>query len=131
MKPETETRIAQLMADVARLSNQVVDLQNERDELVAQVENIRKIFPLNFLVGCEGYLNYPITQYNKVVDCFNETPAQCLRDIQAEAALAGFYEGIKYGGDRMSDEYIDEVAEQYAAKVREVGNKTINQTEGN
>lgn len=55
---------------------------------------------------------------------------QHLRDRDAEAGRAGFYEGIKYDSDSMSDEYIDAVADEYAAKVREGDNRTINQAEG-
>jgi hypothetical protein len=62
-------------------------------ELVAMVEALRQLFPLRVLLGCDDHLNYPIRQYNDVVEQFNKTPTQHLRDRAAEVVK----EWIKIG----------------------------------
>jgi hypothetical protein len=41
------------------------------------------------------------------------------RQVKAEAGRAGFYEGLKYDADQMDDEYIAEVAGDYAERIRQ------------
>lgn len=71
------------------------ELLAERDALASQIENLRSLFPLDYLVGCDGFLNYPTKKYNNVVDVFNSTPAKCLAEIKADAAEVAYYNGFK------------------------------------
>ena len=138
------------MADVARLSNQVVDLQNERDALMTQNAELVKALrdQLNDCINFDGgKLTDVIMEHSSKI--LKSTPAQCLRDIQADAVNtlqldeydAGFLNDFGGGNvgwwqDYMRSElgraydYYQVQIQQYAAKVREGGNKTINQTEG-
>lgn len=60
-------------------------------------------------------------------DFLNETPQQCLRDLQADAGLIGFIGGFKRSGEGFNGEYgasekcIFELASEYAEKVRQGG----------
>ena len=71
------------------LSAHINSINTQNAELVALVESLRKLFPLKVLVGCDGHLSYPVSQYNDVVEVFNKTPAQHLRDRDAEVGRAG------------------------------------------
>ena len=92
MKPETETRllqhrlqnaerrIPQFIADISRLSNQVIDLQNERDGLVAEVRRTKNELRQKELIHI-GYTNHAqvkyVTEGNEEAAIFPDTEHEC------------------------------------------------------
>lgn len=86
-----QDRIEYFKNEISRLSNQVVDLLNERDQLEAQVQELRED-----LARCRHQASYCIggvealqEQLSKIRLISNKalasTPAQCLAEIKAQA----------------------------------------------
>lgn len=115
-------RIEYFKEQIARLSNQVVDLQNERDALAAQVERMSTFIKLSAKKR-EGVAEVEPTFWN-LLRVANESPQQHLAEIRAEAGRAGFVAGYM-STVQFDDGYellwANNEANQYAAKLRQGG----------
>jgi hypothetical protein len=122
MKPETETRITQLMADVVtQLMADVLTLQSDRHALMAQNAELVKALrdQLNDCINFDGgKLTDVIMEHSSKI--LKSTPAQCLRDIQARAGRAGFIACSTWLSNEDDGRHTAaEAADEYAAKVQE------------
>jgi len=92
-------------------------LKAERDALAAQVETL--LTAIDYVISGRG-------DYTDLSEAMESTPAQCLSDIKAEAARAGFIEGgymwSDYTGKSQHKlDYLIDIeadAAEYAAKIR-------------
>lgn len=83
-----QERIEYFMAEIARLSNQVVDLQNERDDLAATVNTLK----MAIMSNC---YDDPSTSGKRLMELANATPQQHLAQIRAKAGRAGYMRCVK------------------------------------
>lgn len=128
-----EQRIEYFMSEIARLSNQVVDLQDERDALAAQVEALRSQLQVaHDCVTCAdetGYvqdvgfvdLEQVALEISRVLAL---TPQQHLAEIRAEAGRVGFVAGAVAMERRQvftEDFNLSNAANQYADSIRQEG----------
>lgn len=121
-----EQRIEYFMSEIARLSNQVVDLQDERDALAAQVEALKLIvaahereLPNLLNKSNEDKLYLPLSvAMNTIVDA-QELRQKEITKIRAEAGWVGFVRG--YESFSLSHEPNDKLilADQYADSIRQ------------
>lgn len=85
-----EQRIEYFMSEIARLSNQVVDLQNERDALAAQVEALRdKLSEVVALLDVDGMtaVQWLLDNCPEIESLINIEPEQHLAEIRAQAVI--------------------------------------------
>lgn len=119
-----EQRIEYFMSEIARLSNQVVALQDERDALAAQVEELRKaIEPVNDMAN-------RLPEWSKEDRCHSDelekalemTPQQHLAEIRAQAGRDGYLQGhLDAAGDDVGEwsrKHSEYHAKQYADSIR-------------
>lgn len=106
-----EQRIEYFMSEIARLSNQVVDLQDERDALMAQLTMVRKIFRDESLSASETLRKIPF-----VIDL---APEQCIANLRAEAGRDGYLKGADdwKSFDQVFDLDINRAADEYAESI--------------
>ena len=116
----------------------IAEAAERLDELTAQVEVLKAAldpFATTGLPTCilrEDYSVmhervkdwFGVINFKNAAEAFNATPAQHLRDIQAEAGRAGFLEGVR----QMAENEIgwfghdaDSCANQYAERIRQGG----------
>jgi hypothetical protein len=108
------------------------ELEAERDVLAAQVENL--VYISKELSGCiaeyeilpEKSVKQAMFNMNKRLQTrIATTPQQCLAEIRAEAARAGFIAGVNWVFDTPSTEITtgnaNEAANQYAHDIRQGG----------
>lgn len=110
---------------------QVLELKAERDALAAQVEASNKVLgsllktPLGFggSLQADGQFYYKVAEsvFEKAKAALSKTPQQCLRDVQAEAGRKGFIAGYDAGYEYRFSGIGDELADEYAAKLRQGG----------
>lgn len=112
---------------MAELQDIIDKLEPERDVLVAQVEVLREQLKISHdCITCADETGY--LQDVGFVDleavalelklAIESTPQQCLREIQAEAGRAGFVAGYDAGHEYRFSNLGDELADEYAEKVR-------------
>ncbi len=110
------------LADAQRAIAELEGLKAERDALAAKNWDLGHALGLARSGLVSGSLNPD--QLSVIKRAFETTPQQCLNEIRAEAARAGFIAGadaietIQMLG---SSESITDLADAYAAKVRQGG----------
>lgn len=122
-----EQRIEYFMSEIARLSNQVVELQDERDALAAHVEALRMAIYNVVHASRNNSGNEPsLSVYHKAINdayaAWNAAPQQHLAEVKAQAGRAGFVAGaqsmklaFQYGGSYSTEQKAD----KYADSIRQ------------
>ena len=107
------------------------DTEAERDALASQVEASNKVLesllktPIGFggSLQADGQFYYKVAEsvFEKAKVALSKTPQQCLLDIQDEAGRKGFIAGYDAGHEYRFSGMGDELADEYAATVRQGG----------
>lgn len=118
------------LADAQRIKAELEGVIAERDALAAQVEALTAhgnalATAASMATGAMA-VGSPVTKFCvEAVKRFNavkaSTPQQCLRDVKAEAGRAGYLQGYEDSMMTKFDGFSKELADEYAAKVREGG----------
>lgn len=112
--------------ELDKVSERNYQLRFENGVLAAQVESVKSaIRAVQAVPRRSGFtVNAPnpkaeFVAWARLNEVMSASPAQCLREIQAEAGRAGFIYVSQYDFNRMDDDEINTMANEYADKVRQ------------
>lgn len=120
-----EQRIEYFMSEIARLSNQVVDLQNERDALAAELVALSAfrdevVGVMNHSEGVWGWhKNHTVATWDEllpVVPDF-ESPQQHLAEIKAQAAYSAYVHCLNSWSTAIKPSAYAGLAKDYADSI--------------